>query len=85
MCVSVCVFVFYSVCFSALGLSKLKLTHALIRTYEGLGVGVSLRERNGDLHVRLREVAGSAVDAALEPVLVHALDQRDDVVFLKLN
>lgn len=41
-----------------------------------------LRQRRYHLHVRLREVAGATVHAALEPVVVHAVQQGDDVVLL---
>lgn len=47
------------------------------------GACLHVGQRNGDLHVTDREVALLAVQAALEPVVVHFLDQRDHVVLLK--
>lgn len=47
------------------------------------GARLHAGQRHGHLHVADGEVAGLAVQAALEPVLVHFADQRDHVVFLK--
>lgn len=44
--------------------------------------GVQLRQWRDHLNVRLREVTGSSVDAALKPVLVYLGQQSDDVVLL---
>lgn len=45
----------------------------------------SLGQWNFDFDVRLREISLLSVDFSLVPVLVNSLDQRDDVVFLKIE
>lgn len=42
-----------------------------------------LRQWCNDLHVRLWEVTGSAINTALVPVLVNLINQMNDIVFLR--
>lgn len=50
----------------------------------GSGACLHVGQRHGDLHVADGEVALLAVQAALKPVIVHFVDQCDQVVLLKM-